>query len=218
MKTLGIPCYLSGGTALSRGYFHHRYSDDLDIFMNRENRYSDYIQIMLERFETAQAAGEFSIDYARIRKYENFTQIFLAKTDEPKIIELKLDLVNDVAAHYGGFTQDSVLGSLDSWQNILSNKLTAVFRYEAKDVVDIWVIAKHKAFDWIAMMEEAKTKEGGIDPLIIFEILSSFPKDALETVKWKVSVDTETFMMELNQIADDILHGRKNSLCKNIAG
>ncbi len=29
--------YLTGGTALSRQYLHHRYSDDLDFFLNREN-------------------------------------------------------------------------------------------------------------------------------------------------------------------------------------
>lgn len=26
--------YLTGGTALSRGYLHHRLSDDLDFFVN----------------------------------------------------------------------------------------------------------------------------------------------------------------------------------------
>jgi hypothetical protein len=26
--------YLSGGTAASRGYLHHRFSDDLDLFVN----------------------------------------------------------------------------------------------------------------------------------------------------------------------------------------
>ena len=26
--------YLTGGTAASRGYLHHRYSDDLDFFVN----------------------------------------------------------------------------------------------------------------------------------------------------------------------------------------
>ena len=26
--------YLTGGTAISRAYFHHRYSDDLYFFMN----------------------------------------------------------------------------------------------------------------------------------------------------------------------------------------
>lgn len=29
--------YLTGGTALSRGYLQHRFSDDLDLFTNMEH-------------------------------------------------------------------------------------------------------------------------------------------------------------------------------------
>ena len=32
---LSSPFYLTGGTALSRGYFNHRYSDDLDFFASQ---------------------------------------------------------------------------------------------------------------------------------------------------------------------------------------
>ena len=31
--------YLTGGTALGRHYLKHRYSDDLDLFVNRENNF-----------------------------------------------------------------------------------------------------------------------------------------------------------------------------------
>ena len=31
--------YLSGGTAASRGYLHHRFSDDLDLFVNDDSRF-----------------------------------------------------------------------------------------------------------------------------------------------------------------------------------
>ncbi len=31
--------YLSGGTAASRGYLHHRFSDDLDLFVNDDRRF-----------------------------------------------------------------------------------------------------------------------------------------------------------------------------------
>lgn len=31
VKSLNTPFYLTGGTALSRGYYNHRYSDDLDF-------------------------------------------------------------------------------------------------------------------------------------------------------------------------------------------
>ncbi len=33
---LNTPFYLTGGTALSRCFFHHRYSDDLDFFVNAD--------------------------------------------------------------------------------------------------------------------------------------------------------------------------------------
>ena len=32
VKNCGTPLYLTGGTALSRAYYRHRYSDDLDFF------------------------------------------------------------------------------------------------------------------------------------------------------------------------------------------
>ena len=35
LKALHTPFYLTGGTALSRGYYNHRYSDDLDFFVNQ---------------------------------------------------------------------------------------------------------------------------------------------------------------------------------------
>jgi len=180
--------------------------------VNQEDRYPEYVQILLGQFEAAQASNVFSIDYSRLRKFENFTQFFLFKMVKHEKIELKVDVVNDIASHYGGFEQDATLGLIDSWQNMLSNKLSAIFRYEAKDIVDIWVITKHRRFDWMSIIQEAKTKEAGIDPVVLFEILKSFPTDALSTIKWVTPVDSEIFTKDLHQIADDIFQGNHNSL------
>ncbi len=57
-------------------------------------------------------------------------------------MEVKVDIVNDLASHYGDFEYHEALDKIDSWRNILSNKLSAIFRYEAKDYVDIWMISK----------------------------------------------------------------------------
>ena len=35
VKKSGTPFYLTGGAALSRGYFDHRYSYDLDLFVTQ---------------------------------------------------------------------------------------------------------------------------------------------------------------------------------------
>lgn len=43
VKDLQLPFYLTGGTALSRFYYHHRYSDDLDYFVN--NRKPEYCKM-----------------------------------------------------------------------------------------------------------------------------------------------------------------------------
>jgi hypothetical protein len=40
---MNYPFYLTGGTALGRYYLGHRYSEDLDFFVNADPIYKDYI-------------------------------------------------------------------------------------------------------------------------------------------------------------------------------
>lgn len=35
--------YLTGGTAASRGYLHHRFSDDLDLFVNDNEQFGLWV-------------------------------------------------------------------------------------------------------------------------------------------------------------------------------
>ena len=216
VRKLNTPFYITGGTALSRHYFNHRFSADLDLFVNDDPSYDRHISQIFQALEKGQKSGEFTIDYQRQRKEEYYTQFFLTKetsqSDRP--VELKLDLINDLAAHYGDFEQSETLGLIDSWRNILSNKLAAIFRYEAKDFVDIWIIAKKKKFPWKEIIREAKTKEAGIDPVAIFEILKSFPSDVLPSIKWDMKVDEKSFISDLSTIADDIFKGNENTLRK----
>lgn len=216
MRKLNTPFYLTGGTALSRHYFHHRFSDDLDLFLNSNKSYNSYVEGIFSALEENQSVGEYLIDYQRLRKEENYAQFFLTKKISPANIdvELKIDLVNDVAARYGDFAHSETLGLVDSWRNILSNKLSALFRYEAKDFVDIWIIARKKTFHWKEIVPEAKTKEIGVDPIAIFEILKSFPADVLSSVKWNMQVDEKALISDLSIIADDIFFGNENSLNK----
>lgn len=214
VKKLNTPFYLTGGTALSRHYFNHRFSDDLDLFMNGNKSYSRHVEEIFRVLEENKAAGEFSIDYQRLRKEEDYTQLFLIKKAAQVNIqvELKIDLINDVAAHYGDFEYDETLGLIDSWRNILSNRLSAIFRYEAKDFVDIWIIAKKKSFHWKEIILEAKTKEAGVDPIAVFEIIKSFPPDVLSSIKWDMQIDEEVFISDLSTMADDIFYGNENTL------
>ncbi len=212
VKKSGAPFYLTGGTALSRGYYQHRFSDDLDLFVNDDVAYGSNVERLFYAFKSAQTAGLFAIDYQRVRRYEQLTQIFLIQETRDERLTLKIDVVNDVASHYGGVCDHPLLGKLDNWRNMLSNKLAAVFRYEAKDIADIWAIAKHERFDWHSMLAEAKTKDAGVEPIALFEIFGSLPQEAFAMIKWRIPVTFDEFSREIRQIADDIFRERRNSL------
>lgn len=208
VKELRLPFYLTGGTALSRHYFRHRYSDDLDLFVNNDINFNHYIDTFYKTLIEKQEAGLLKIDIQRLRRNENFLQFFISK----KEVELKVDLINDVAPHYGKLLVNNTLGKVDSLRNILSNKLSAIFRYEAKDIVDIWIICKNFKCNLREIINEARNKEAGVDPVAIFEILSSFPINKLDLIKWTKKPDAEAFKKETLQIAEDILYGKENSL------
>ena len=106
------------------------------------------------------------------------------------------------------------LGTIDSWRNILSNKISALFRFEPKDVADIWILSKKKAFEWNIILDEAKTKEAGVDPEIIYNILRSFPIEKLDIIRWVQKPDYAQVKIDLDTIADDLFYGRENSLVK----
>ena len=126
-------------------------------------------------------------------------------------IELRVDLVNDSSRHFGELITVAELGSIDSIANILANKLTALCRYEAKDVADIIEICRHEAFSWPDMIENATAKEAGIDPASIAEILASVPDAELAQVKWVDPPDLEKMRFDLSVIAEDILLGGVNN-------
>jgi hypothetical protein len=93
---LKLPFYLTGDTALSRFYFNHRYSDDLDFFVNRDPDFRDYIKSFLEYFEIPAPETKFILNTERINITNNYAQFFFYQED----IELKIDFVNDLAARF----------------------------------------------------------------------------------------------------------------------
>ena len=128
-------------------------------------------------------------------------------------MNLKIDFVNDIASHYGEFKSDEAIGRIDSLRNILSNKITALFRFEPKDIVDLWMISKNYYFGWKELLREAKTKDAGMEAIAIVNIIRSFPLGKLDQIKWADKPDYDLFKGDLDRISDDIFYGRENSLC-----
>lgn len=210
IRELNLPFYLTGGTALSRFYFNHRFSDDLDFFVNNDIKFEQYCKIVYDKFLKLQKEYNYEIDKKRIIVRNDFMQIYLVKND----YDLKIDFINDVAPHFGDFHFDNFGNKIDSLRNILSNKITALYRYEPKDVVDVWIISKNYKFDFVEIINEAKQKEISVDVISIYEILNTFPIDKLSLIKWVNKVDYNLFGEEIKIIADDLLNGRENSLMK----
>jgi hypothetical protein len=210
VKKSGLPFYLTGGTALSRGYFNHRYSDDLDFFINDSPEYASLVNRFIEELENGGPGGILRIDKKKVRRSQHFTQIFVYP--DKGDIELKIDLVNDISYRVGDVVSHRQLGRIDTWRNILSNKLAALYRYEPKDIADIWVIARNKRFSWKRTLNEAKEKDAGLEPLAIVEILKTFPGKKIHVINWVARPDERMFLSDLSEIGDDIFKGGNNRL------
>ena len=211
IRKLDTPFFLTGGTALSRHYSQHRYSDDLDLFVNADSRYHEWVERILEALYDAEKSNILIVDRVSLRRFQNFTQLFVSDVIDNKCA-LKIDLVNDVAPRYGSFELHQQLGTIDSWRNILSNKISALFRFEPKDIADLWILAMSKKFTWSEILEEAKTKEAGVDPEIVYNILRSFPVDRLDIIRWTQKPDYRRVKDNIDRLADDLFYGRDNSL------
>ncbi len=197
-----VDFYLTGGTALSRCYLNHRYSDDLDFFVNEAPDFKK----QTERVVSAIRKAGMQIELGTAS--ESFLRITVLKDEVP----LKIDFVNDVIYHYGDFEAAHFFNKIDSWRNILSNKLSAVSRLEPKDIADLLFIAKKFAFEWPDIMEEAKNKDLWIEPLNVSRIIKEFPVDLFDSVKWITPVAQKKLGKELHQMHDDIFFGHSNSL------
>jgi len=62
------PFFLTGGTALSRYYTHHRYSDDLDFFVINDSEYAKHVNIILQKLIDAENTGIYRLDRTSINK------------------------------------------------------------------------------------------------------------------------------------------------------
>lgn len=207
LKDLNLPFYLTGGTALSRGYFNHRYSDDLDFFVNSDKNFLCNTE---KAINTLKDVG-FKINT------ENMTDSFVRIIVNPGINGLndkglKIDFVNDIDVHFGEITNTPIYYKTDSIRNILSNKYTALYRLSAKDVVDICEISKYYRFSWKDIIKEAEQKEIGIDLKEISEIFRTYTEKQFKNIKWIKVPDYKNLFSDIDNIAYDMLTLNNNSL------
>jgi predicted nucleotidyltransferase component of viral defense system len=197
------PFYLTGGTALGRFYLNHRYSEDLDFFVNNDKHYPEYIKDLIKKI-----TGIFNIETKESLFTEDFTRLFICSEN----IKLKIELVNDID-YYAGSKAKYIFGYIDTPLNILSNKLVAIInRNEPKDVYDILKISENYSFRWTDIFYHSKQK-AVINELDVEERLVTFPAEWLQEVVLPDNrSEKEVFENRIRQIADDFILGRENTL------
>lgn len=204
---LPVGFYLTGGTALSRAYLHHRYSDDLDFFVNGADDFKMQVNTVMK------ALADTGLQVSTQVADEGFARAFLFEGEST----LKIDLVNDVPFRSGTFTSTSLFLKTDNLANILSNKVTALSRYSAKDIVDIAFICKSWQFNWETIMNDASEKDMWVNPITVAEVLEQFPVQKLQEINWIIETPSpEWFNAQIHQIIADILQGTNNSAFKPI--
>ena len=203
--------YLTGGSALSRFYLNHRYSDDLDFFVQQKDNFLAVVREISAKFKL-----EFNLETRVVT--EDFAQVFIhsdefyKKYQEHVQAKLKIDFVNEgEVPHFGALKRFDRFSRVDNLRNMLSNKITALSRRETKDIADIWFICKKLSFKWDEIIREADQKEA-IEELMVFDLLKTFPTHMFQQIRWIDQIKNEDFEKDRQIMLQDLVSKSHNSL------
>jgi hypothetical protein len=189
--------YLTGGTAVSRVYLQHRFSDDLDLFVNLKPEFGDWCGRLIDAL-FQQSNWQTQV----IMRQQYFARILVTAAS----VTLKIELINDVPSHVGEIRHHPVLGRIDSPENILANKLTALLgREEPRDLADVWGLCTHLGLSIHQAIEGAATKASGIYPLDLARRLCRATHKDWEQVRWIDPPDPARYLAELNQLGEQLI-------------
>ena len=159
--------YLSGGTALSAFYLKHRRSDDLDFFTLDRQALADAETILED------AASRSGLAVTEVKAGDTIIQFFLRGDEHPAHPLKKVDVVLDTEPHvaverFGPYLVDSLL-------DIAANKVTAIFRLDTKDFIDLYFILKKRPLTVDDLIPLAKQKLAGFHEFDLAGCLAQFP-------------------------------------------
>jgi hypothetical protein len=189
--------YLTGGTASSRGYLEHRFSDDLDYFVNDDDRFRLWLERVIQALTRSK---DWTCEV--LMKEERFGRLNLIEGE----VSLKIEMVNDVPARVGKIRDHPMLGRLDSAENILANKVTALLdREEPKDLADIWGFCRRKNLSLQDAITNAQSKAAGVFPADLARVLCSVQRADWEAVRWINAPPVDVFLSQLNELGEKLL-------------
>lgn len=186
--------YLTGGTALSAFYYHHRESEDIDLFTPKP-----YDQAFVRAWMNTQKKKHgWQLTY---------TQVFERQTYEIRWRDHhgKIDFVeyNFQQLERPVHTYQEI--SVDSKGDIATNKLLTISQRTAvKDFVDLYFLLQ-KDFSWWDLMHSTERKFGiEIEKIYLSSLLMKVEQfDALPIMKKKLSLEAlkKFFLNEARTLA-----------------
>lgn len=189
--------YLSGGTAASRGYLNHRFSDDIDLFADDDPNFPIWVERVISAVSSANY-GELSVGLREERYYR------LALIHQG--VTLKIEMINDVPNRVGFVQDHPILGRLDSAENILAKKITALLdREEPKDLADIWGFCYLMGLSLEESISGAQGKAAGVFPADLARLLCSATKSDWEAIRWINAPPFQKYIEDLNDLGEKIL-------------
>ena len=197
INALDTGFYLTGGTVVSRVYLHHRVSDDLDLFVNYSSQFGEWCGLIIDALLNR---GDWQATPTMRQQY--FARVMLTQND----VDLKIEMVNDVPSHVGEIRVHPVLGRIDSPENILANKLTALIgREEPRDLADVWGLCSHLGLSIHDAIEGAISKATGIYPLDLARRLCTATHKDWQQVLWIDPPDVDRYLADLDRLGEELI-------------
>ncbi len=190
--------YLTGGTALGRVHLRHRYSEDLDLFVNDDDRFQVWADRLLDAWR-AEAGWTIRVQ----RRDPRFVRALVSRGDA----QLKIEFVNDVRGRVGVPERREGFGLVDTRENILANKITALLdREEPKDHADVWGLCQRGGLPLRDALVGASSKAVGVFAADVARALLGATPDDWRLVRWiQPSPSVDEFLRDLRSLGEDLL-------------
>jgi len=199
-KYLTANFFFTGGTALSAFYFHHRFSEDLDFFSEKEFNPRQVLTAVMKLKKQVKAK---TVEQQNLTGQEVF---FLGFSGKEKV---KIDFAYFPFSHLGEFKKYKQL-KIASLEDVSVNKIQAInTRRRSRDYVDLYFCLKRLGWQPVEIIKNFRLK---FDVQLNYEqLISSYVKvlDAedlpifLQEVDWQ-AIKTY-FLKEAEKLKSKIL-------------
>ncbi len=148
--TVASNYYLTGGTPLAEFYLHHRYSEDLDFFIEAQE-----VNLMAVQKVIKAAKEQFNLKNVSYENFQGFHTFFLEFPNEEK---LKVDFNYYPFPRIESGRKEFGI-AIDSLLDIAVNKIQSIgTRTKARDFIDLYFIVKEKGLVVSDLIADARNK------------------------------------------------------------